>query len=36
MLADFIETVIRRYCDFRPDLESIYRDFDTGLREEFL
>lgn len=36
MLADFIESVIRRYCDFRPDLESIYRDFDAGLREEFL
>ncbi len=36
LLADFKESVIRRYCDFEPDLKNLYRDFDTGLREEFL
>lgn len=36
MLADFKEGVIRRYCDFEPDLKNIYRDFEAGLREEFL
>ncbi|WP_338833312.1 hypothetical protein MHLNE_22670 [Moorella humiferrea] len=36
LLADFKERVIRRYCDFEPDLKSLYRDFDAGLREEFL
>ncbi|NPV29432.1 MAG: nucleotidyltransferase domain-containing protein [Firmicutes bacterium] len=35
-LADFKEWVIRRYCDFEPDLKNLYRDFDAGLREEFL
>lgn len=36
LLADFLEQVIRKYCDFEPDLKSLYRDFDIGLREEFL
>ncbi|MDN5348332.1 MAG: uncharacterized protein PWP65_1896 [Clostridia bacterium] len=35
LLADFKERVIRRYCDFAPDLKAFYRDFDAGLREEF-
>lgn len=36
LLADFLEQVIRRYCDFETDLRSLYLDFDIGLREEFL
>lgn len=36
MLADFKESVIRRYCDFEPDLRQLYADFDAELREEFL
>ncbi|WP_258358695.1 type VII toxin-antitoxin system MntA family adenylyltransferase antitoxin [Moorella sulfitireducens] len=36
LLADFKERVIRHYCDFEPDLKNLYRDFDAGLREEFL
>ncbi|QGP91468.1 Polymerase beta, Nucleotidyltransferase [Neomoorella glycerini] len=36
LLADFKERVIRRYCDFEPDLKILYRDFDASLREEFL
>lgn len=36
LLANFLEQVIRRYCDFETDLRSLYRDFDIGLREEFL
>jgi predicted nucleotidyltransferase len=36
LLADFKESVIRRYCDFEPDLRNIYQDFDAGLREEFI
>ncbi len=36
LLADFKESVIRRYCDFEPDMKNLYQDFDTGLREEFL
>ena len=36
LLADFLEQVIRRYCDFETDLRSLYLDFDVGLREEFL
>jgi len=35
-LADFKESLIRRYCDFEPDLKNLYLDFDDGLREEFL
>ncbi len=35
-LADFKEYVIKRYCDFEPDLRAIYRDYDAGLREEYL
>jgi predicted nucleotidyltransferase len=35
-LADFKELVIRRYCDFEPDPSTFYRDYDAGLREEFL
>ncbi len=35
LLADFTESVIRRHCDFAPDLRNIFRDFDAGLREEF-
>ncbi len=35
-LADFKEYVIKRYCDFEPDLRGIYRDYDAGLREEYL
>lgn len=36
LLTNFLEQVIRRYCDFETDLKSLYRDFDIGLREEFL
>ena len=36
LVADFLETVIRRYCDFEPDFRAIQRDYDAGLREEFL
>jgi predicted nucleotidyltransferase len=35
-VAAFVELVIRRYCDFEPDLRAIQRDYDEGLREEFL
>jgi len=35
-LADFKERVIRVYCDFEPDLRNFYKDYDEGLREEFL
>lgn len=35
-LADFTEHVIRRYCDFEPDLRTFNLDYDTGLKEEFL
>lgn len=35
-LTDFIELVTKRYCDFRIDFESFTRDYDLGLREEFL
>ena len=35
-LANFKESVIRRYCDFEPDLRAIYKDYDAGLREEYL
>jgi hypothetical protein len=35
-LTDFIEYVIQRYCDFLPHLEEFYRDYDAGLKEEFL
>lgn len=34
LLADFQARVVLRYCDFRPVLDAIYRDYDTGLREE--
>ncbi len=36
LLADFIEMVIKRFCDFAPDLEAIYKDYDTGLKEVYL
>jgi predicted nucleotidyltransferase len=36
LLSDFKELVIRYYCDFKPDLRAFYRDYDAGLREEFL
>lgn len=36
LLADFVEQTIKRYCDFAPFLSRFYRDYDTGLREEFL
>ena len=36
LLADFIEMVIRRFCDFAPDLEAIYKDYDAGLKEAYL
>lgn len=35
-LADFIEQVTIRYCDFRIDFELFNKDYDQGLREEFL
>lgn len=35
-LADFTESVIRRYSDFEPDLRAFYLDYDAGLREELL
>jgi len=35
-LADFVELVIKRYCDFAPDLKAIYEDYDSGLKEVFL
>ena len=36
LLADFIEMVIKRFCDFAPDLEAIYKDYDVGLKEVYL
>lgn len=36
LLSDFKELVIRYYCDFESDLRAFYRDYDAGLREEFL
>jgi len=36
LLADFIEMVIKRFCDFAPDLEAIYKDYDAGLKEVYL
>ncbi len=35
-LADYKEQLIRRYCDFEPDLEVFNRDYHIGLRSEFL
>ena len=35
-LADFKEYVIRRYCDFEPDLKQFNIDYDIGLRKEYL
>lgn len=35
-LADFKELVVKVYCDFEPDLRNFYKDYDEGLREEFL
>ena len=35
-LADFKEYVIKRYCDFEPDLRQFNIDYDIGLRKEFL
>ncbi len=35
-LADYKEQLIRRYCDLEPDLEKFYRDYDIGLRSEFI
>lgn len=34
--ADYKEQLIRRYCDLEPDLEVFKRDYDIGLRREFL
>ncbi|KKM09334.1 hypothetical protein SY88_19405 [Clostridiales bacterium PH28_bin88] len=36
LLAEFMETVVRRHADFAPDLQAIYRDFDQAIRSEFL
>jgi len=36
LLADFIEMVIKRFCDFAPDLEAVYKDYDAGLKEAYL
>ena len=36
LLADFTEKVIKLFCDFAPDLEAIYKDYDAGLREVYL
>ena len=35
-LADFKEYLIKRYCDFEPDLRKFNIDYDIGLRKEFL
>ena len=35
-LADFKEYVIKRYCDLEPDLRQFNKDYDIGLRREFL
>ncbi len=35
-LEDFKEMVIKVYCDFETDLRNFYKDYDEGLREEFL
>jgi predicted nucleotidyltransferase len=35
-LADFIEYINKRYCDFRIDLDRFNIDYDLGLKEEFL
>ncbi len=35
-LADFVEIVIKRYCDFSIFLDRFYRDYDHGLRKGFL
>ena len=35
LLADFIAVVIKRFCDFAPDLEAIYKDYDVGLKVIF-
>jgi predicted nucleotidyltransferase len=35
-LADFVEIVNKRYCDFSIFLNQFYKDYDYGLRKEFL
>lgn len=35
LLAELVERVTKRYCDFIVDLEAMYRDYDHGLREEY-
>lgn len=36
LLANYQESVVKRYCDFQIDLIRFYEDYDFGLREEFL
>lgn len=36
LVADFAAEVMVRYADFAPDLAAFFRDWDEGLREEFL
>lgn len=31
-LANFIESILQRYFDFKPDLESFYRDFQDSFQ----
>ncbi len=33
-LADFQAKVVLHYCDFKPVLDAMYRDYDAGLRGE--
>jgi len=35
-LADFKEFVILSYCDFAPDLNEFYKEYDKGMQEELL
>jgi predicted nucleotidyltransferase len=34
-VSDFIESTIRYYVDYAPDLEAYYRDYDLALEETY-
>lgn len=36
VLADFIEATMKYYCDLEPFIKSLYRDYDIGLRKDYL
>ncbi len=35
LYADFVERIIKLYCDFSVDYKEIVKDFDAGMMEDF-